>query len=232
MTPDQLIAEGDAIAKKCFLLIPEVSGPVVGYWGGTRSDIPDSFPEITNSRPTKLARYTSRRHVMSIDDSLLNLLGIDRLGPVGLFEWESTDKNHQLNVDRDPRRHFKNFTCSGLPLYAIESRSFPPVEALCLHGSERIGTWLSSMGLARHEYWRVPRDQISEYEEHYSKQSAFNHQKAHAIVGGWHVMWPEDDFYIPPELTFIALTLHDAEPWYTVWYSPMTQGCFAKRHTS
>ena len=85
------------------------------------------------------------------------------------------------------------------------------------------------MGLARHEYWQVPRDQIKEYEDYQSKQSAYSHQGAYAIVGGWHLMWPEDDFYIPRELTFVMLTLHDAEPWYSVWYSPMNQGCFAKK---
>lgn len=232
MTPDELIAEGIAITKKSFLLVPEASGPVVGYWGGSRSDISDSFANTSDSKPSRIPRYTDRQHIISVAESLLIALGIDRLGPVGLYEWQSTDKNHQLNVDRDPRRRFEDFTCTGQPLYAIEARSFPPIEALCLHGSDRIRAWLASMGLARHEYWRVPRDQIKEYEAYYSKQSAFSHQGAYAIVGGWHVMWPEDDFYIPPELNFVMLTLHDAEPWYSVWYSPMTQGCFSKKHFS
>ena len=31
--------------------------------------------------------------------------------------------------------------------------------------------------------------------------------------------WPEDDFYCPPEVTRLFLTLRESEPWYSVWRS-------------
>ena len=49
MTPDELIAEGEALVKRCFALSARGAGAVVGYWGGVRADLPEQFPpEVTN----------------------------------------------------------------------------------------------------------------------------------------------------------------------------------------
>lgn len=223
MKPQDLISEGEAITKKCFLLNPSASGEIVGYWGGTRSDIPDSFPPV-------VTEFTSRRHLVTVAESLLKQLGIERLGPTSLYEWEDVEGDYHLNVERDYRTRFSDFTCSGQPLYATEVQSFPPLEALCLHGSQRVADWLASLGLERYEYWKVPRELTAEYKTHYRGQTPIMQNSADVVVGGWHMMWPEDDFYMPPEMTLVLLTLRDAEPWYSVWYSPMSQACFAKQH--
>lgn len=223
MNADELIAEGEAIAKKCFLLTTEPRGEIVGHWGGTRSDIPDSFPpEVT--------QFTSRRHIATVSERLLADLGIDRLGATGLFEWEGVDGDPHLCVERDPRTSFGSFACDGDPLYATESSSFPPFEALCLHGSDRIANWLASLGLRRFEYWKVPRESIAGYLDTYEERLPLTQGSADVVVGGWHLMWPEDDYYVPAEMTYVMLTLRDAEPWYSVWYSPMSQGCYARAH--
>jgi len=225
MDQNQLITEGEAIAKPCFILTSQPQGEVVGYWGGVRGDIP-------NSLPPEVTRFVSRRHLVTVSDGLLVQLGIDRLGPISLFEWVDTAGKPHLRVERDPRIQFNSFTCSGEPLYATESSSFPPFEALCLHGSPAIAAWLASLGLQRHEYWKVPRDSISEYLAAYQHRFPLFEVSADAIVGGWHIMWPEDDFYMPAEMIQLMLTLRDAEPWYSIWYSPMSQGCFARMHVS
>jgi hypothetical protein len=40
--------------------------------------------------------------------------------------------------------------------------------------------------------------------------------------------WTEDECYPPAELQLLFLTLRDAEPWFEVWYSPVTAAAYAK----
>jgi hypothetical protein len=68
MTGDELIAEGDAIARRCFALAASGSGDVVGYWGGSRADISDRFPPETTA-------FSHRRHIVSVDGALLSRIG-------------------------------------------------------------------------------------------------------------------------------------------------------------
>lgn len=223
MNTDDLIAEGQAIAKRCFHLSIQSQGEIFGYWGGRRSDFPEVFPpEVT--------RFSRRRHIVTISQRLLRELGLESLGAVGLFEWEDVDGNRHLNVERDSRTEFDTFICDGEPLYAIEATSFPPFEALCLYGSERVAAWLQSLSLERYEYWKVPRDEIAGYREFYEAQLPLFLNSLDVVVGGWHLLWLEDDYYVPAEMKYLFLTLRDAEPWYSVWYAPMTQACFSREH--
>lgn len=223
MNTEELIAEGEAIAKGCFHLTTKSEGEIVGYWGGRRSDFPEAFP-------TQVTHFTQRRHIVTISQRLLRELDVDSLGAVGLFEWEDVEGDLHLNVERDPRTEFDAFTCDGDPLFATEATSFPPFEALCLHGSERVAEWLRSFGLERFEYWKVPRDAIAGYREFYEAQLPLFLDSVDVVVGGWHLLWLEDDYYIPAEMKYLFLTLRDAEPWRSVWYAPLTQACFAREH--
>jgi hypothetical protein len=222
----ELIAEGEAIAKRCFLLSADGPGEVAGYWGGERSDMPDAL----SSRVS--ANFKSRRHIVTVSERLIDGIGVDGLGAVGLFEWVANDGRRTLRVEKSPQVTFDSISCDGVSLCARESTSFPPFEALCLYGSERVGDWLASQGLKRHEYWKVSADGVEEYAEAYREQWPVITGEADVVVGGWHAMWPEDDFYIPAEMNYLMLTLRDAEPWYSVWHSPMSQGCSAREHVT
>ena len=223
MTADELIAEGEALVTRCFALSGRGAGAPAGYWGGSRADLPDQFPpEVT--------KFSHRRHIVSVGEPLLAQIGADRLGWVSLYEWTSRDDDTHQHVEADSRKPWASLQFSGEPLYATERASFPPFEALCLHGSTRVADWLASLGLARYLYWKVPRDLTEAYERHYVDRLAGTEEGADAIVGGWHQMWPEDDYYAPPELIFVLKTLRDAEPWFTVWHSPMSRGNRARIH--
>jgi hypothetical protein len=39
---------------------------------------------------------------------------------------------------------------------------------------------------------------------------------ANRWLGGWHMMWPDDDFYVPPETQPVLWTVRDTEPWIEV----------------
>jgi hypothetical protein len=225
VTPDELIAEGEALVRRCYALSARGAGAVVGYWGGVRADLPEQFPpEVT--------KFTRRRHIVTVGEPLLGQIGAERLNWVGLYEWTAREGDDHHHVEADSRKPWASLQFSGEPLYATERASFPPFQALCLHGSARIGEWLASLGLARHLYWKVPRELTKAYERHYVRRSFEVEEGADVIVGGWHQMWPEDDYYVPPELIFVLKTLRDAEPWFTVWHSPMSKGNRARIHFS
>ena len=216
MTLEELIIEAELISKPCYLLstVPNDDG-IVGYWGGSRSDMPEALDPV-------IVIASRRKHIFTLSDSLLARIGV-RAGPVSLFEW-SGKGNRVFRVEADYRLSFGDLSFNGQPLYASESTSFPPLPALCVYGSRRVEDWLADMGLARHEYWKLPRDIECAYDRAWAERSHFHRSEADIVVGGWHFLWPEDDYYVPQELRLVALSLRDAEPWHELWFSPISQG--------
>jgi hypothetical protein len=213
MTVEKLISEGEALMRPSWLLAsqPTLSG-IVGYWGGRRKDMPDELP------PQAVA-FSGRRHIFTLAETILPDFGRIE-GPLSLFEWEHVEGERSYRVETDHRLRFADLSFSGEPLYATEAASFPPFPAVCLYGSDHVGAWLQAQGLARHDYWRVADPLVREYELEWQRRSPYCQQSGDVIVGGWHFLWPEDDFFAPLELRLVALTLRDAEPWFEVWRSP------------
>jgi hypothetical protein len=217
MTLDELLAEGEALTRPSWVLRTEPAETgIVGFWAGERGDMPDALPpEVT--------AFQGRRHILTLSESLLTEIGV-RQGPVSLFEWDSVKYGLTYRVESDSRLRFEDLSFSGEPLYATAEPSFPPFTAVCLYGSERVARWLEENGLARHDYWRVTGSLETQYMDEWRRRSAFCRMAGDVIVSGWHFLWPEDDFYIPPELKLVVLTLRDAEPWFEIWYSPKSMG--------
>jgi hypothetical protein len=219
MTFEDLVAEGEAIARPSFLLgsAPTDSG-VVGSWGGERADEPNALPPAASA-------FTGRRHILSLSEDLLGALGI-RQGRMSLFAWERTGRGVSYRAVADQRLRFADLNFSGSPLYTTNAISFPPFAALCLHGRDVVARWLKTQGLARHEYWRIGYDELPErYEAEWHRRSPFfSDNGPDVMVGGWPFLWPDDDFFMPPEMMFVALTRRDAEPWLEVRHSPSSLG--------
>jgi len=77
---------------------------------------------------------------------------------------------------------------------------------------------LSGLGLARHQYsdtYHLPV--VQQYMDEFTRRAPLCSAKADVIVGGWHMMWPEDDFFMPLEMRLVLTTLRDAEPYFEVW---------------
>jgi hypothetical protein len=147
MTINELIAEGDALARSSFLLgtKPTDSG-IVGYWGGIRADMPD---DLSNDR---FSMFSARRHIFTLSEEITKQIGINR-GPVSVFEWErDADGDLSFRLEHDYRICFADLEINGEPLYATPCASFPPFSAVCLYGGERIRAWLNELGRARYEY--------------------------------------------------------------------------------
>jgi hypothetical protein len=106
----------------------------------------------------------------------------------------------------------------GTPLYGHETTSFPPIEALCLYGGPIIDEWLSLEGLERTDYDRAPYTKLGEkYFEAYGERCQLYAKGPAAVLGGWHAIWPDDDFYLPREMRLVLWTFRDAEPWIEVF---------------
>jgi len=173
---------------------------------------------VPDALPPEVTAFRGRRHIVSVSESLLAEIGV-RQGPLSLFEWESVKGERAVRVEADQRLRFRDLRFNGESLFATPELSFPPFAAVCLYGSARVAEWLGSQGLTRYDYWRVIDDLQVQYTREWERRSPFCRNAGDLIVGGWHFLWPEDDFFVPPELQFVALTLRDAEPWFEIWYS-------------
>lgn len=95
----------------------------------------------------------------------------------------------------------------GIGLVGAEDVALPPVEALEIYGSEAIRRLLEGPDRA---------SLLDTYEEqcplHYADEEGI-----YAMLGGWHVSWPEDDAYDAEPGRLVLWTFRDAEPWLEVW---------------
>jgi hypothetical protein len=230
MTLEELIQEGEVLQKPSLLLSEKrTDSGVVAYWGGSRADMPEQMPpEVT--------AFRTRHHLLTISDAVYRAWKFDQhcqFGAVTLSEYrDARGRTLRYGVECDHRKPFADLSFTGSALYATSAQSFPPFQALCLHGSEKVQRWLQDHGLRRYDYWKVEygfagdenKALAEAYEKEFARRSPFfRPDETAVIVGGWHMMWPADDFYTPPELTLLFLTLRDSEPWFEGWHCPMTK---------
>ena len=82
--------------------------------------------------------------------------------------------------------------------------------------------WLRSIGLERHQYQEAEGEPLAlEYEGEFVRRAPLYAGDIDAVVGGWHKMWPEDDFFLPLEMRLLVATFRDAEPYREIWRSPV-----------
>jgi hypothetical protein len=207
MTLDELIAEGERLSKPSLLLSPEPNArPVVARWGGQGR-----------------RGYSGRkddRHKITFDCSWMNAVGIDVEGSIGVYDVdEHWGWAKPVYVDYQPGLRLADAGCSGgRPLYGHERRSLAPLQAICLYGGDRVTDWLAENEWRRTDYDIAESSELGqEYLSVWSKQSPLYSEEYAAVLHGWHQQWPEDDFYMPAEMTLLMWTFWDAEPWLELW---------------
>lgn len=159
------------------------------------------------------------KHLVTIDASLLNSVGVAaEVSPLSIFRVEPISGDTGYRVLQPAGLGFEDIECSGDPLHVQEAWSFPPFEALCLYGGAPVSSWLKHLRLERFEYYAAGTEAVArEYEAEFVRRSPIHNGAADVVLGGWHQMWPEDDFYLPLEMRLAMLTLRDAEPWVALW---------------
>ena|SRR5215831_6264094 len=147
--------------------------------------------------------------------------------------WTSTEDDETLSHVNVSTGNLAEVTFQdSVPLTAKPAMSLPPIEALLLYGGATVQEWLSSQNLKRWEYSEIDPAIRDEYLSHFNRQlPLFFDQPPYARIGGWHLIWPDDDFYIPREMRLMVWTFQDSEPWYEVFLSPLRNYIIKSRIT-
>ncbi|MEM7405171.1 MAG: hypothetical protein AAF458_07740 [Pseudomonadota bacterium] len=108
---------------------------------------------------------------------------------------------------------------SEMPLAGRAGHSLPPVDAVFLHGSDAVGDWLSKHDWPRDEPYNdnFPDPTPALYDSLWRKQYPLYQSGVAATLGGWHVPWPEGDWYDYVDTRLVLLTLSDTEPFVEVF---------------
>jgi hypothetical protein len=207
VTAEDLIAEGERLAKpSLFLAEAPAKGEFAAYWGG----------------PGR-AGYRGRpddRHRLTFDCGWLAEHAVRLRGSVGVYDVAQRWKwPKPIHLDRVDAPITDLGLAGGAPLYAREVPSFPPLAAVCLYGSPAVEAWLSNFGLDRTDYEVAETTEAgSAYQEEYrTRCPLYIDDKPVAVLGGWHAIWPSDEFYLPREMRLALWTFRGAEPWLEVF---------------
>jgi hypothetical protein len=222
-----LLKEAEALSLPCFDLAPADKGDkIAAYWKGRRSDLPEQYPKSVTA-------FKSQKHYLSVDDNLFKKIGLQGRGPFVLSMLTTMEGSEKLLQVNSPMKniHKISFTDS-IPLTAIPAISPPPLEAILLYGGPSVQQFLTTQKLQRWEYDKVNDEIQKQYLKYFNPQLPLCMKKPpFARIGGWHIQWPDDDFYIPREMRLMLWTFQEAEPWYEVFLSPLRNCVIKKRIT-
>lgn len=215
MDATSLIAAARTLIKPCHLLIPtDDIAHASAYWKGRGVTDPLSpFLE----------------HWITIDCALI---GENTERQEWLSVWVNTEDwqtgaSNRVHIEK-PGTFF-----DGVPLVARAAESLPPLDAVFRFGGEEIQRWLADNDWqpdwGYNDNFR-DHDTVEKYESIYQETCPLYSSEAHAVVGGWHFPWPDDDWVDRLSEKLMIWTIADSEPWVEVW---KTQGklTVAQRHT-
>ena len=201
MTGEQLIAEGRRLARPCNYL-RTIGKNFAGVWRGK------------GIIPCENGPY---RHWLTVDCKYIPGSGTRLSGCLSIYT--NPDDSTAGIVAVDDSLSLPD-SADGDKLYAHPDSSLPPLEAVFKLGSPEIRDWLvsnnwqSEWGYNDNFPERTPAEA---YERAYQDQLPLFTGAAHAVLGGWHMPWPEGDWDELLEKRLIAWTFAESEPWIEVW---------------
>jgi hypothetical protein len=104
---------------------------------------------------------------------------------------------------------------SAVPLFAEQHISLPPIDAVFLLGSDIIGQYLSENDWSRNDPFNdnFPDQAPQEYISKWQNSCPMYLSGVSAVLGGWHMPWPDGDFEELISADLMICTYEDAEPW-------------------
>jgi hypothetical protein len=232
MNADDLIAEGERLSRPCLLLSERKdSGPYSAIWGGK---------SILKPAPGPL------QHWITIDCDWLARQGYPLTRLLSVYTKEEDYETGVVVHDRSaklptkPRFDLAEYSRktrfnrikagtggpdaqTSVALYGKESLSFPPIEAVFKYGNRAVKTWLSSLGLPKADQWDPyfqAQKAVEPYDEEFRKRCPlhdYEELRTAAMLGGWHMQWPEGDWLELTKKRFVLWTFWNSEPWVEVW---------------
>lgn len=201
MTGDELIAEGLRLARPCVYL-RTTGEDFVALWGGE------------GIVPCEEGPF---RHWLSISSRYIPGGQAKRTGCMSIYKNEDDCVTGVVAVDED---RLLREVFDGIRLYAHPASSMPPLEAVFKLGSADVRAWLAANN------WETDwgyndnfpdRSPVDIYERAYQAQLPLFDDSAHAVLGGWHMPWPEGDWDELLNQQLVVWTFADSEPWVEVW---------------
>jgi hypothetical protein len=192
VTGEQLIEIGRSLARPCLYLTDQGDGVPIAVWGG---------PGLVVAPPGPY------QHWLTIAGPALADAGIEGLtGCLSIYTNE--DDCRTGLVAADPALSFPRSIRDGVPLFGRKGLSWPPIDAVFLLGPAAVHAWLADNDWTPEEpYNENFRDRVC----------PLYGGGVHAQLGGWHMPWPDGDWYTLMERRLVAWTFQDAEPWVEVW---------------
>lgn len=201
MTGEQLIAEGRHLTRPCVYL--RTSGEnFAAVWGGE------------GIVPCGDGPY---RHWLSIACKYIAAANDRRAGCLSIYTDEDDCDSGRVAVDNSLTLPDST---DALKLYAHPDSSLPPLEAVFKFGSSDVMEWLKAnnwqpdWGYNNNFRDKTP---VQTYERAYRNQLPLFDDTAHAVLGGWHMAWPEGDWDELVDKRLIVWTFAESEPWVEVW---------------
>jgi hypothetical protein len=108
---------------------------------------------------------------------------------------------------------------SPIPLYAEPYVSLPPLDAIFLLGSDRVGRFLARNHWSRNEPFNhnFPGQAAHEYETLWRRNCPLYRDDIAGALGGWNMPWPDGDFEALISCELLIWTIEEAEPWVEVF---------------
>ncbi len=204
MKASDLIAEGNRLARPCIYLRDKGAGRPVAAWGGSS---PVAAP---------IGAADHIHHWITLDCGLLpKEVGLS--GSASVFSARNGTQSGAFVINRTIPFEVGP---DSVPLFAESALSLPPIDAVFRFGSPAVHAWLAqnnwepSWGYNDNFRDRVTADA---YEAAFQAQYPLYTGNAHAVVGGWHFTWPDDDWEQRLNDVLLLCTFKDYEPWVEVW---------------
>jgi hypothetical protein len=197
MTAEQLIAEGRKLEKPCVFLRPQGSGPVAAIWHDNEVD----------SNGLRCWLTVDARHIAGLPASVT--------GFISVFTDEDSCEGGRIEVTSSrPKR-------TGIELYAHPVSVLPPIDAVFLRGGDPVGEWLRSNGWERDWGYNgnfKDKQVAGAYQKVFtSEYPMYIESDIYAMLGGWHLPFPDGDWTELLDEHLMMMTFHDSEPWVEAW---------------
>lgn len=201
MTGEQLLAEGQRLARPCVYL-RRSGNDLAAIWGGE------------GIVPCGDGPY---RHWLTIDTRYIPGARGQQPACMSVYTNEEDCESGVVAVDHASRLLGRS---DGLPLYAHADSSLPPLEAAFKLGSATVKDWLAGNGWDPEWGYNdnfADRKPVDFYEREYRRRLPLFTGEAHAVLGGWHIPWPDGDWDDLVRKRLIVWTFEESEPWVEVW---------------
>jgi hypothetical protein len=196
-----LITIGWQLARPCVNLhVARPSEPIIAVWSGD------------GIIPAPIGPYT---HQISLACHALPQPAPATTGWISVYR--NTDDCASGAIVVDPTADLPTHQNGGLALAGTAGRSFPPIDAVAQ--VPQVTAWLASQGIV-HDPAHDAYFEDDAYTQVYHQECPLYAPNAIAVMGGWHVAWPDGDWADLQHARLLVWTLWDAEPWVEAWQLP------------